>query len=89
MRDKPSLNRNINSAPLHLFDQVSEQVLVYLTWLVSPSQCHYKIIKKKLFISLKHTLILGRDMPETYCRQNFNKKKHELVEDCYFSTYWI
>ena len=34
MRDKPSLNRNINSAPLHLFDQVSEQVLVYLTWLV-------------------------------------------------------
>ena len=34
MREKPSLNRNINSAPLHLFDQVSEQVLVYLTWLV-------------------------------------------------------
>ena len=23
MRDKPSLNRNINSAPLHLFDKVS------------------------------------------------------------------
>ena len=29
MRDKPSLNRNINSAPLYLFDKVSEQVLVY------------------------------------------------------------
>ena len=25
MRDKPSLNRNINSAPLYLFDKVSEQ----------------------------------------------------------------
>ena len=26
MRDKPSLNRNINLAPLYLFDKVSEQV---------------------------------------------------------------
>ena len=31
MRDKPSLNRNINSAPLHPFDKVSCQVLVYFT----------------------------------------------------------
>ena len=34
MREKPSLNRNINSAPLYLFDKVSKQVyftLVYLT----------------------------------------------------------
>ena len=32
MREKPSLNRNINSAPLHLFDKVSSQVLVYFTF---------------------------------------------------------
>ena len=31
MRDKPSLNRNISSAPLYLFDKVSLQVLVYFT----------------------------------------------------------
>ena len=30
MRDKPSLNRNINSAPSYLFDKVSSQVSVYL-----------------------------------------------------------
>ena len=39
MRDKASLNRNIKSAPLYLFDKVSEQVLdyftlAYLIWLV-------------------------------------------------------
>ena len=33
-----------------------------------PSKYHYKIVKKKLFISIKHDLIIGRDMPET-CRQ--------------------
>ena len=32
MRDKPSLNSNINSAPLYLFDKVSQQVLVYLIY---------------------------------------------------------
>ena len=31
MRGKPSLNRNINSASLYLFDKVSWQVLVYFT----------------------------------------------------------
>ena len=31
MRDKASLNGNINSAPLYLFDKVSKQVLVYFT----------------------------------------------------------
>ena len=35
---------------------------------IFPSKNHYKIIKKKLFISIKHDLIIGRDMPET-CRQ--------------------
>ena len=29
IRDKPSLNRNINSAPLYLLDEVSEQLLVF------------------------------------------------------------
>ena len=29
------------------------------------SKYHYKIVKKKLFISIKHDLIIGRDMPET------------------------
>ena len=31
MRDKPSLNRNINSAPSHLFDKVSKLVLASAT----------------------------------------------------------
>ena len=31
MRDKLSLNKNINFAPLYLFDEVSYQVLVYFT----------------------------------------------------------
>ena len=31
MRDKPSLNRNISSAPLHLFDKVSSIFLVHFT----------------------------------------------------------
>ena len=31
MRDKPSLNRNIISAPLYLFDGVSQLVLIYFT----------------------------------------------------------
>ena len=31
MRDKPSLNRNISSAPSYLFDKVSYQVLVSFT----------------------------------------------------------
>ena len=31
MRDKPSLNRNISSAPLRLFDKVSSIFLVYFT----------------------------------------------------------
>ena len=31
MRDKPSLNRNINSALLYLIDKVSSQVSVYFT----------------------------------------------------------
>ena len=71
MRDKPSLNRNLNSActfaptwssvlSFSLF-QISTFNLVSL----SPSKYHYKIAKKKLFISIKHVLIIGRDMPET------------------------
>ena len=32
MRDRSSLNRNINYAPLYLFDKVSQQVLVYFTF---------------------------------------------------------
>ena len=49
MRDKPSLSRNINSAPLHLFDKVTERVLaystlVYLTSLVKLCNCHYIIL---------------------------------------------
>ena len=34
-----------------------------------PSKYHYKIVKKKLFISIKHDLIIGRDMPETRRRK--------------------
>ena len=30
-----------------------------------PSKYHYKIVKRKFFISIKHDLIIGRDMPET------------------------
>ena len=29
-----------------------------------PSKYHYKIVKKKLLISIKHDLIRGRDMSE-------------------------
>ena len=58
MRDKPSLNRNINSAPLYRFDKVSFSLFhVSLFNLVSlfPVKCHYKIVKKKLFIILNMT----------------------------------
>ena len=34
-----------------------------------PSKYHYKIVKKKLFISINHDLIIGRDMPETRRRK--------------------
>ena len=66
MRDKPSLNNNINSAPLDLFDKsllTSFSLFhVSLFKLVSlfPSKYHYKIVKKKLFISIKHDLIIDR-----------------------------
>ena len=29
-----------------------------------PSKYHYKIVKKKLLISIKHDLMIGRDMPK-------------------------
>ena len=31
MRKNPSLNINIDPAPLHLFDKVSSQILAFLT----------------------------------------------------------
>ena len=70
MRDKPCLNRNINSAPLWLFDNISQALVffhVVLFNLVSlfPSKYHYKTFKKKLFISIKQDLIISRDMSET------------------------
>ena len=34
-----------------------------------PSKYHYKIVKKKLLISIKHDLLKGRDMPETRHRE--------------------
>ena len=37
-----------------------------------PSKNHYKTLKKKLFISIKHDLIIYRDMPETR-HQTFKK----------------
>ena len=73
MRDKPSLNRNINSAPLYLFDNLTSFSLLHVSLfnLVSlfPSKYHYKIVKKKLFISIKHDMIIGKDMPETRSRK--------------------
>ena len=39
-----------------------------------PSKYHYKIVKKKLFISIKHDLIIGRDMPGTRRRKILIKK---------------
>ena len=64
MRDKPSLNRNINSAPLHLYDKFSLEVLACFTWLVYlfHFKFHYKTLNKKLFTSIKHDLVIGRDM---------------------------
>ena len=39
------------------------------------------------FTSVKHDLIIGRDMPET-CRQKKSNKRLGLVENCcYFSIY--
>ena len=60
MRNKPSLNRNINSAPLSLFDSLLTSFSLFhvsLFNLVSlfPSKYHYKIVKKKLFIILNMT----------------------------------
>ena len=49
----------------------------------------YEIVKKKPFINIKHDLIMGRDMPETCRRKNFNKKHGFVKKFCYFSTYWI
>ena len=43
------------------------------------SKCHDKTLKKKLFISIKHYLIIGRDMFETGCKKNF-KRKFRLVD---------
>ena len=47
IRDKPSLNKNINSAPLCLFDKVSLGILAYstLVYLISLFylKYHYKI----------------------------------------------
>ena len=76
MKGKPSVNRNINSAPLYLFNKVSEQVLVlvYLTQLIYfLLNIITKLYKKKLFISIKHVLIIGRDMPETRHQKIFKK----------------
>ena len=72
MRDKPSLNRNINSAPLYIFDNLTSFSLLHVSLLnlvsLFPSKYHYKIVKKKLFISIKHDMIIGKDMPETHSR---------------------
>ena len=53
MRDKPSLSLLTSFSLFHisLFNLVS----------LFPSKYHYK----KLFISIKHDLVMGRDMPET------------------------
>ena len=37
------------------------------------SKYHDKIVKKKLLISIKHDLIIGRDMPEMCCRKSLIK----------------
>ena len=84
MRDKPSLHRNINSAPLYLFDSLLTSFSLFhvsLFNLVSlfPSKYHYIIVKKKLIISIKHDLIIGRDMPEIYCQKI-------LIKDLDFPT---
>ena len=70
MRDKPSLNRNINSATLYVLTSFSLfHVSLFNLVRLFPSKNHLKIVKKKLFISTKHDLITGRDIPETR-RQN-------------------
>ena len=46
-------------------------------------------MKKKLFISIKHDLIIGRDMPGTRHRKIFLEKLGLVENCCYFSTYQI
>ena len=67
MRDKPSLNRNSIFLPIWWsLPTIFSLFHISLFNLVSlfPSKYHYKVVKKKLFISIKHDLIIGRDMPE-------------------------
>ena len=44
---------------------ISFHVSLYNLVSLFPSKYPYKIVKKKLLISIKHDLIIGRDIPET------------------------
>ena len=81
LRDKPSLNRDINSASLYLFDKVSEQGISRNPVSLFNFKYHYKILKKNIFTRLKHDLIICRDMSKTR-RQNLFLKNLGLVENC-------
>ena len=50
-----------------------------------PSKYHYKTLKKKLFISIKHDLMIESEMPETHRQKLFFLTHHHY----FFSTYWI
>ena len=49
VRDKPSIDRNINSAPLYLFNKVSKRFLPYFTLVDLTSQV-YSILN--IFVKL-------------------------------------
>ena len=75
-----------NWTQFHTFVSISAiHVSLFKLVRLFPSKYHYKTLKKKLFISIKHDLMIKREMPETHRQKKFFLTHHHY----FFSTYLI